>query len=856
MRKSKLALTVAALLSTLGASAFAQTYPDFRPPAVPIVTFNPFLSIWSESDKLTGDVTRHWTHREHPLTSLIRVDGKTYRLMGNQPATLPAMDQTSVKVFPTRSIYEFAGQGVKVTLTFMTPALPDDLTAFSLPLSYVTWSATGSDGAAHDVEVFLSASGLLAVDEPREVVTGKLERSGDVTWARLGNKEQKVLGHQGDDARINWGYAYVASANPKATAMISSASGTAGKFSGSGALSGAAENTAYKTTAESAMGVAIPLGKVSGEAVSAHAVIAYDEDYAISFFRTPLRPYWNKDNVGPEKMLATAESRYDDLVRKCEAFDAEVWSDAYKVGGEKYAVMAALAYRQSAAGTGLAADKNGQPMFFTKENTSNGDIATVDVLFPMDPIWVLFSPSLAKATLTPVLAYAASDRWTFPCSPHDLGTYPIARGTDDGGEAMPVEESGNMLILIDALCQRDGNIRWAEPYWPLLEKWADYLQQFGLDPENQLCTDDFMGHLAHNANLSVKAIVALAAYGDLCKIKGDAAQAEKYMKLARDDAAHWMKVAMENGDHSVLAFDKPNTWSQKYNLVWDKILGLNVFPAELSEKETAWYKSHLMQYGLPLDSRTPITKTDWTLWSATLASKQEDFEALIAPLYTYLNGTPNRLPFTDGYRVNQLRGGDLFHARPVIGGVFIKMLADPELWKKYASRDKLDPSGWMAVPNKPIVTDVIPVATREQSQWQYTTSKPSGDWYSPAFNAKSWRTGAGGFGTPGTPGAKIGTRWNTADIWIRKQVTLPEGTDVSQLKIHLHHDEDADVYLNGVRALSESGFTGSYDTYDIAPAAQAAMRAGNPVTIAVHCHQTVGGQYIDAGLATVTTPSK
>src|SRR6516162_5879216 len=99
----------------------------FRPPAVPLVTSDPYLSVWSMADRLTDDTTRHWTRREHPLVSLVRIDGKAYRLMGKSPADLPALAQTGVRVQPTRTIYEFNNGRVHVRLTFLTPALPDDL---------------------------------------------------------------------------------------------------------------------------------------------------------------------------------------------------------------------------------------------------------------------------------------------------------------------------------------------------------------------------------------------------------------------------------------------------------------------------------------------------------------------------------------------------------------------------------------------------------------------------------------------------------------------------------------------------------------------------------------------------------
>jgi hypothetical protein len=295
----------------------------------------------------------------------------------------------------------------------------------------------------------------------------------------------------------------------------------------------------------------------------------------------------------------------------------------------------------------------------------------------------LFNPTLLRAMLTPMMEYASLPRWRFPFAPHDLGTYPLANGQVYGGgekteeNQMPVEESGNMLILVGALAKADGRLDLANQYWPLLTKWAEFLRDKGLDPENQLCTDDFAGHLARNANLSLKAIEALGAYSMLAEKTGRASEAKQYWSIAQDYAKKWMTLAAD-GDHSVLAFGNPGTWSQKYNLVWDRLLGLNLFPPEVARREIAYYKTRQNIYGLPLDNRAEYTKLDWLVWTATLAENDQDFRALIAPAYKWMNETPTRVPLTDWYMTTdgKQRG---FQARSVVGGVFIKALADK--WK-------------------------------------------------------------------------------------------------------------------------------------------------------------------------------
>jgi hypothetical protein len=263
----------------------------------------------------------------------------------------------------------------------------------------------------------------------------------------------------------------------------------------------------------------------------------------------------------------------------------------------------------------------------------------------------------------------------------------------------------------------------------------------------------------------------------------------------------------------------------------------------------AHYKKMMQRYGVPLDSRTKLTKTDWTFWSASLAENQADFETLISPIYDYLNQTTARSPFVDSYVTDDVHS-DGMHARPVIGGVFIKMLTDRAVWKKWAGADKMKVGNWAPLPAAPKITVVVPTAKTAPFKWRYTTNAPASNWIQPDFDASQWPEGPSSFGTEGTPGAVVHTRWNTDDIWLRRQITMPEG-NYPNLQFYVDHDEDVEIYVNGILAATESGFNSGYEPLEIQPLARALLKPGATVTVAVHCHQTSGGQNIDVGLANV-----
>lgn len=662
------------------------TLAQQRPPAVPLIAHDPYFSIWSAADKLTDHDTTHWTGKRQPIAGLARIDGKVYRFMGIDPRNVPPMEQVSLSVTPTHTVYQFRAGQVDLSVTFFTPAFPKDLDILSRPVTYLTVTATGQ--GTHAVSVLLDVDPVIAVNTPDEAVTWGRSRDGNLAVLSVGSRDQRILNRPGDDLRIDWGYFRLAV--PDTTnAQLSESAEPLQSFVSTGNLPPSDDLDMPRMPRDRAAHLAIilPLGDVAQAPVSRHVLLAYTEDYAIEYLGRKLRPYWQRNGQSVQDMLVAAENDFPALESRGKRFDEELTADLKQSGGDAYAQLAILAFRQTLAAHGFAADFDGTPMLFPKENFSNGCISTVDVLYPSAPFFLFFNPALLQAQLKPVLEYAALPRWKWPFAPHDLGTYPLADGQVYGGgerteeDQMPVEESGNLLILVAAMERELGNWDFARQYWPQFEKWANYLRNEGLDPANQLSTDDFAGHLAHNANLSIKAIEGLAAYADLARGVGKDDAAREYSRVAKDMAAKWQQMGVD-GDHYKLAFDKPGTWSQKYNLVWDQILDFNLFPASVRQTEIAFYLKHLNRFGLPLDNRKDYTKLDWEIWTATLAEKPSDWDALVAPIGHWINEGPTRVPLTDWYdtKTGKQEG---FQARSVVGGVYIKVLADKALAEKW-----------------------------------------------------------------------------------------------------------------------------------------------------------------------------
>lgn len=623
-----------------------------RPPAIPLITVDPYFSIWSPSDKLYDSETMHWTGKPNALRGTVTVDGEAFRFMGLGDE--PVIEQTDFTYNALSTYYTFRNEKIELKLCFTTPLLPDDLALLSRPVSYLRACALSADGKKHTVSMKITASEELCLDTAGQSDVLCADAAlADMACICMGNTEQTVLNRSGDDLRIDWGYFYLAACGEDAQTL-----------------------SVHDTMTR--IGVTVEL--THEEAL---ILFAYDDTASLCYFGKPIKSVWNHDGKTIEDALSEALYGYEETYLACEQFSEGLFLDGVRAGGKKYAEMLELAYRQGFAAHKLGMTDEGELIFASKECFSNGCAATVDVSYPSIPLFLVYNPELVRGMMRPIYRFTRSDAWNFDFAPHDVGQYPLLNGQVYGWDnekkqydffrQMPVEECGNMLIMEAACALADGNTDFAAEHMDILQSWVQYLLKYGYDPENQLCTDDFAGHLAHNCNLSLKAVMGVASFAILNKLLGKKQVYNEYMSEARKMAASWCKRAA-NGDGSYrLAFDRPDTFSMKYNAVWDKLFGTDLFPPEVMQSELFSNFRHFNPYGMPLDNRADYTKSDWLVWTATMLNDDEAFERYVEPLWRAYHHTTSRVPMTDWYYTTTAVHQSFRH-RSVIGGLFIKLL--------------------------------------------------------------------------------------------------------------------------------------------------------------------------------------
>ncbi|MDO4357015.1 MAG: DUF4965 domain-containing protein [Clostridia bacterium] len=638
-----------------------------RLPAMPLVVNDPYFSIWSAYDNLTDGDTTHWAGARKRLYGEVRVNGQPYRFLGAGEA--PAATQTDAVVMATRSYFGFEAPGAEFTVVFETPMLPEDMDLFSTPVTSVCFRVRRAEG---DVEFVFRAYDDICYDgdERPAMLSDEFDVDG-LHFAYTGRRRQNMLSHSGDHITIDWGYLYLAS-----------------------------RESVRRGEDYLEMAFRADEGKVTEKQL----LLGYDDVASINYFGMPAKAWYARNGATLVDAMAKIDAD-ETLHDRCAEFDRVINRVSTDRGGADYVFITAAAYRHAIAAHKLIADENGEMVLLSKENDSNGCIGTVDVSYPSIPLFLLLKPELVRAMCRPVLKFANLPVWKYDFAPHDVGRYPHAIGQVYGARAervggvengdvhppyylypasaeiykfeeqMPVEECGNMLIMIAAAAFADGNYQFAAQHMNLLEKWVKYLIEFGEDPGEQLCTDDFAGHLARNVNLSAKAIVGVKCFARLLTGLGEHEQAVAYDQKAEDMAQSWLKRASTPEGHTALTFDGQG-WSMKYNLAWDKVMHLNLLPGDFYRQEIASYLPRINEYGLPLDSRRTYTKSDWLLWIAAMAEKK-DFGAFIAPVVHMLKTTESRVPFSDWYDTVSGRY-ESFIARSVQGGLFMPLLIQPE----------------------------------------------------------------------------------------------------------------------------------------------------------------------------------
>ncbi len=667
-----------------------------RPPAVPLAVRQPYLSAWLPATLLPGTWPQFWQGSTMQMAGIVRIDGTAYLFMGDPKLALPApngnhgtartvhdfpraLDQTALKVTPTCSRFELQAAGVALVVEFLSPIEPGDLKRQSIPLSYIHVTVRGMDSSRHKVELYMDIGGdWVSCDRGRKITSRLKHAKGVRAWA-LQLEQAQPLTEQKEFAA--WGsILWATNRHHGLSVQFGDGPVVRGQFARHGRLT-ASGDSGPSTIGEHppVFGFSVDLGHVGATAQRTTFSIGHIRQPAINYLGKHLSPLWKSYFKGWEEMLAFFHQDAEAAFERAARLDARVIADAREVGGTSYEGLCVLALRQAYGGTELVQGPDGEPWAFLKEISSDGNVSTVDVLYPAAPVWIYLDPGYLKLLLTPLLAYAEKGGWPGVFAEHDLGAaYPNATGHNDGKEEdMPVEESGDMLILMAALLRgamAEDAKAFAKEHYRILKQWADYLTRNLPDPGFQNQTDDFAGSIAHSVNLAIKGIVAVAAMGQIATSAHQPEQAAHYRSLAEEYMKFWTQHATDpSGEHLDLTYNGAGggdgTWGTLYNGFADRMLATGLIPESIRKMQAAWYAKVSNAFGLPLQAPHSYAKTDWEMFVAAWLADEPIKQQLMERVYAYANTTPQRLPFSDWY--SSVTGNSIaFRARPVQGGIF------------------------------------------------------------------------------------------------------------------------------------------------------------------------------------------
>jgi len=422
-------------------------------------------------------------------------------------------------------------------------------------------------------------------------------------------------------------------------------------------------------------GFAVDLGSVGAAEVSTLFTLGLTQESAIQFDGADgivsVPSLWASYYSTELDALAFFHTDYATATGLADTFDNQVAGDASAAGGPHYVTVTSLAARQAFAGTQLTGTSD-TPYLFLKEISSDGNVQTVDVIFPAHPVFLYSNPTLVKLLLDPLFINQESGQYPNMYSMHDLGThYPNATGHSDGAdEPQPLEECGNMLIMTLAYAQRASDTAYLSQHYTVLDQWTQYLIREALIPANQISTDDFAGALANQTNLALKGIIGIEAMAVIANLTGNTATADNYSSTAHDYITEWqtLGIAMDaDPPHTTLSYGMNDTHGLLYNLYGDKELSLGLVPQAVYDMQSAFYPTVIEEYGVPLDTRHDYAKSEscsspvirYSLRTHTTIDDEQMLAAAVASADTaamfisdiasWINETPTNRALTDLY---------------------------------------------------------------------------------------------------------------------------------------------------------------------------------------------------------------
>ncbi|KAI5238898.1 DUF1793-domain-containing protein [Aureobasidium subglaciale] len=693
----------------IASSSVAIEYTPIQPPSYPLAVRNPYLSTWLPGDqvaKLPSCQPQFWFGNNLGWSVMANVDKQTYNLFGvtagwgskmssmanpdirvakshlvsgilsgklhligvtNPAASTKSAVVTNASFTSTHSIFTVTAGHVEFAIDFFSPVSSQNYVRQSLPFSYLSVTTTPKDGKAHDVDIYSD------IDESWTGDKAKLCSSSVINGTHLYEFSADGPTFSQSKSEIAL-WAKVVFAAHQETYSVSSTSGSAKV---SRALFQATGNVTSSSTGSDdckvggSYGFAYRLGQVQ-QSTTVRYVVGVVREEAVNYLDAPQTHYYR--SVYPDIPSAVSHffDDYDAAYNESLALDSSIETTASSLVGTNYSDILALSTRQVMGGIDLTipADtlNTTELRAFIKEISSDGNMNTVDIIFPAFPFFYVYAPEYIKLLLDPVLEYLASGCYPNPWVVHDIGAnYPNATGHDLGkDERMPIEETGNLFILIDAYEKATGDKTWAAQYSDLWPGYAEYLAHNGLYPEHQLSTTDGLGAFTNMTSLAIKAAVGLSAYASISGQKEYAELAQQFATTILTPGVGIAKIDKTKQSYLDLTYGAKN-WYLTFNLFPQALLNLSAFPSSLFTSQSAFYPTVRSSSGVAISSTATWGKTDWDFWVAA-TSEEATRNMFVNDIWAYISNKKNTLPFSDRYFVKGTKEGlGEFRARPTVG---------------------------------------------------------------------------------------------------------------------------------------------------------------------------------------------